>query len=186
MGKNTGATKTPREKVLNLFPGMLQEACNRGGSLTFKVISGSMEPMLQVGDRVKVSRVEESRLHTGDIIAFRKGEGVIGHRIISRDKQNGRVYFNVRGDVGSVRDKIAAKDIIGKIYAIEKDDGEVVLDTARYIITNRLLGWRLRLREAVYRKDRQYPGRAIRWMLGPVWRWFQRHLVLHFSRKERQ
>lgn len=173
----------PGDKVLNLLPDMWQEACERGGYLSFRVISGSMEPMIRVGDRVKVSRAEPSRLRIGDIIAFREGQGVTGHRIISRGNFNGQVSFYVRGDVGSAWRRVTVEDLIGKICAIERDEHEILLDTPRYTIANKILGWRLLLVDCLRRiKCRRFSD-GVHLVLRPVWR-LCRRIMLPRSRRQ--
>jgi len=60
---------------------MWQEACERGGSLSFKVVSGSMSPMIEVGDVVTVGRADHSRVRIGDVVAFQDGQNVVVHRV---------------------------------------------------------------------------------------------------------
>lgn len=51
------------------------------GIKTYIIVSGSMEPNLQIGDIAVVKEVPKEELKVGDIISFRQGQSVITHRI---------------------------------------------------------------------------------------------------------
>ena len=61
------------DKAQSVLGEMWKEVCERGKSLSFKIVSGSMLPMIGVSDVVKVSRVEPSRIRIGDIAPGRSG-----------------------------------------------------------------------------------------------------------------
>ncbi len=186
MKEYTSATNMTRKEVIKLLPDMWQETCDRGGCLTFRLISGSMEPLIRVGDRVKVSRMEPSRLRIGDIIAFREGRGVTVHRIIRRSHIDGQLYFYAQGDAGSGWGKVTKEDLIGKVYAIERDQCEILLDTPRYMVVNKILGWRLFLVACLRIMKYRSLSNGIRLALRPAWRLSRRILLLNFLHEERQ
>lgn len=177
MEEYTKTTDMPGDKARSLLPELWQEACHRGGRLSFRVISGSMEPIICVGDKVGVTRAEPSRLRIGDIIAFREDQKVMAHRIIGRGRKNGQLSFRLRGDEGVVSGRATLENLIGKVYAIERDGHEIRLDTPRYVITNSIMGWRLRIKDSLVRTQHQRIGTSLRLALIPVWRLCRRLLL---------
>jgi hypothetical protein len=170
MEERAETNREPGDRALSLPPEMWQEACNRGGRLSFRVVSGSMEPTIRVGDRVRVTRVEPSRLRIGDIVTFRDGQNVMVHRIIATSRTNGQVTFRHRGDDGAASGTFAVGNLIGKVYAIEKDECETPHDTPGYALTDRVLGWRLRIKDSLGRTQHRRIGAGLRLALRPIWR----------------
>ena len=79
------------------------------GCRMFQVISGSMEPTIQVGDFIVVKKEKNYRIN--DIVTYRVGEEYITHRIIGI---NGDVVVT-KGDSNNVADNEFTMDmIIGK------------------------------------------------------------------------
>ena len=84
------------------------------------VLSGSMEPRLQVGSLVVTRPVEAETIVAGDIITFRPstvGENLITHRVISIG-QSSPLYFKTKGDANDNPDPftVPARNLVGKIY----------------------------------------------------------------------
>lgn len=124
---------------------MWREVCRGGGSLSFNILSNSMRPTLEVGDIVRVGRIEPAAVHIGDILAFQVGQDVVVHRVMSRSHAGGRYSFHHRGDAGGISGKITEQKLIGKVLSIKKEGRrEIPLDTPRAVIINRIMGWRLR------------------------------------------
>jgi signal peptidase I len=132
-------------EIQSVLGEMWQEACDRGKSLNFKILSGSMSPIIEVGNTVKISRVEPSNVRIGDIVAFFEGHNVVVHRVIDKTWANQRFSFRHRGDSGASSGIVPDQNLIGRVTAIEKEGREISLDSRRHIISNRILGWRLRL-----------------------------------------
>lgn len=74
------------------------------GVKTYTIVSGSMEPTIQIGDIVIVKEVAEDELKEGDVISFRQGQSVITHRIVEI-KENEKTYIT-KGDSNNVEDSI--------------------------------------------------------------------------------
>ena len=158
-------------KTQSILGEMWQEAYERGRSLSFKIISGSMSSVIEVGNVVRVSRVEPSRVRIGDIVAFKKDDqNVVVHRIIGKSLSDARLTFREIGDAGGPSGKIAAQDIIGRVTVIEKDGHEIRLDSRRHIISNCTLGWRLRLADALGRMQHRHISLVIHLVLRTIWR----------------
>jgi signal peptidase I len=149
---------------------MWQEACNRGRSLSFRIVSDSMSPIIEVGNVVRVSHVEPSDVRFGDIVAFRDNRNVVVHRVIGRycsDKQPG---FYHGGDFTSVSGQAHFDDIIGRVTAIQKGRREIRLDTPGQIMINRVMGWRLRLVNILGQTRPRFISIALHQALRPPWK----------------
>ncbi len=98
------------------------------GIKTYVIISGSMEPNIQIGDIVITK--EENNLQIGDIISYRKGHSVITHRISQINKnENGDITYKTKGDNNNTEDseEIANGDIEGKVVKIIPKLGKISL-----------------------------------------------------------
>lgn len=93
------------------------------GYKLFHIITGSMEPTIEVGGNVVVKEVDPATLEVGDIITFRSRDAQIygqanTHRImeICRD-ENGELYFVTKGDANNREDilHVQASDLYGKV-----------------------------------------------------------------------
>ena len=156
---------------------MWQEACDKGTTLHFKVISGSMSPLIEIDDVVKVNKVEPSEVRIGDIIAFQVGQNVMVHRIIGVNYSNKQLVFRHMGDAGAASGKITESKLIGRVLAIEKEGHEISLDTRWYIISKKIMGWRLQLLRYLGRIRYPYINRIIRLSLRPIWRLYRQLLL---------
>lgn len=88
------------------------------GYKPFIVLSGSMEPVFYPGDMVLVREVDPAELRADvDIIAFRRGESVITHRITGiAEGEKGR-EFTTKGDNNNVEDNFkVTPNMIEGIY----------------------------------------------------------------------
>ena len=91
------------------------------GIKSYVIISGSMQPELNIGDIVIVKKVED--LQEGDIISFRQGQSVITHRINKIMDENGEIVYQTKGDNNNIEDSGTITDSVieGKvIYKISK------------------------------------------------------------------
>lgn len=87
------------------------------GYTPFIVASGSMRPSLQVNDIVMVRRVSESKISTGDIIAFIAEDGsVVTHRVARIAAKDGKNYYITRGDANNANDieSVCYENVIGR------------------------------------------------------------------------
>ncbi len=98
------------------------------GVKTYVIISGSMEPNIEIGDIVVVKA--EENLDIGDVISYRKGQSVITHRITQINKnENGEIEYKTQGDNNNVEDEESIKpsNIEGKVIKIVPKLGNVTL-----------------------------------------------------------
>ena len=94
-----------------------------GGYSCFKVITGSMEPELSVGDLILTKTVRASDVEVDDIVSFySQSPGMIGtiitHRVINKTvEEDGTVRLLTKGDANLSMDGYAVTDenLIGKV-----------------------------------------------------------------------
>ena len=99
------------------------------GIKTFVIISGSMEPELNIGDIVIIKKCSQEELKENDIISYKYGQSEITHRIIQiEDNENGKEYIT-KGDNNNVRDSenIKYENIEGKCIVKIRHLGKVIL-----------------------------------------------------------
>ena len=68
----------------------------------YNVVSGSMEPTVPIGSIIYVKEIEPSEIESGDIIAFRGGDSVIMHRVVTNKVVEGS--FVTKGDANDGED----------------------------------------------------------------------------------
>ena len=157
-------------KAQGILREMWQEAYEKGGNLSFKVVSGSMSPMIEVGDVVTIGRTDHCGVRIGDIVAFVDNQNVVVHRIIGKSRSNQQLSFYHRGDSGASSGKIIAQNLIGRVLLVEKKGHKIRLDSRRHIMCNRVLGWRLLVLDNL---GRMRPGRlgiVLYQALRPLWK----------------
>ena len=106
------------------------------GIKTYVIISGSMEPSLNIGDVVIVKNVKNNALQIGDIISFRQGQNVITHRITDIVMVNNQKQYRTKGDNNNAEDSGTINiDIIeGKVINSIPFVGKIV-----FVLQNKIL-----------------------------------------------
>lgn len=86
------------------------------GIKTFSIISGSMEPTINIDDIVIVKKVGKDDIKVNDIITFNVEEETITHRVMSIDNINNEIIYTTKGDSNKVTDieKVEQRQIEGK------------------------------------------------------------------------
>lgn len=105
------------------------ETPNFLGIKTYVIISGSMEPSLQIGDIVIVKKVDQNELKKGDIISFRQGQSVITHRINEVIEENEKVEYKTKGDNNNAEDNgsVSYEIIEGKVIKHISGIGKIAI-----------------------------------------------------------
>ena len=88
-----------------------------------------MEPEIRKGDIALVKEVSEDKLKVGDIIAFRKENIVIVHRIVEINRMENGIEITTKGDANEARDesKVLSQDIEGVFKARIGKLGDVAI-----------------------------------------------------------
>lgn len=88
------------------------------GIKTYTIVSGSMQPELNIGDMVVVKEITDDELNIGDIISYRNGQSVVTHRIHKIYYKDGQKQYITKGDYNNVEDST--------ILTIDSIEGKVV------------------------------------------------------------
>jgi signal peptidase len=82
-----------------------------GGLQLLAVMSGSMEPTINVGGIVGIRPVPANELRAGDVITFANQSApdvLVTHRIVSIDNRDGQSFLTTKGDANDSVDAMAA------------------------------------------------------------------------------
>lgn len=98
------------------FSFLAQELSAAGLSFRFQAVGQSMYPTIRNGEVLHVEPIGNSKLKRGDIILFRRGDGLKAHRIV---KIGGEVFVT-RGDSSLQADsEVGREEILGRVVAKE-------------------------------------------------------------------
>lgn len=99
------------------------------GYKMYVIISGSMQPELDIGDIVVVKKIDTNALKKDDVISFRKGQTVITHRIVDVKNTEEELQFLTRGDNNNTNDKdlVSEKEVEGIVVNKIQKLGKIVL-----------------------------------------------------------
>ena len=104
------------------------ELYRRNGGMWLTVLSGSMAPLMEIGDGILTRRIEPHRVRFGDIIVFEEANRLVAHRVIGKRGTDHHILFLQKGDANTHTTSISATRVIGKVVCIRKDDGYIRLD----------------------------------------------------------
>jgi len=68
------------------------------------IMSGSMEPAVQVGSIVVTQKIDVDNVKAGDIIVFQRSDSKTLHRVIDKIVENDSYYFKTKGDANEDSD----------------------------------------------------------------------------------
>lgn len=118
-----------------------EDNINLFGYRPYIVLSGSMEPNLQVGDMVIIKQVDEAQVEVGDIITFEDENGAtITHRVVDIIIKDGKKLYQTKGDNNNSCDVglISIENIKGKynfkIPKIGKIIAQIITPTGLMLI----------------------------------------------------
>jgi len=106
------------------------EAFRRRGSGWLPVLSGSMRPLLAIGDRIRVRAGEPRRMPLGSLIVFHRQGRLIVHRLLAKREGQEGVLFRERGDRSYRSSWVAERDVLGE--AFERDRAGRVTRLTRF------------------------------------------------------
>lgn len=89
------------------------------GIKTYVIVSGSMQPELNIGDIAIVKETDSLNLKERDIISFREGESVVTHRIEQLQLTDTEIKYQTKGDNNNTVDQhlVESSNIEGKMIA---------------------------------------------------------------------
>ncbi len=121
---------------------LYEELLLKKGELLLTACSGSMAPLIRIGDKVQVRTTSAEAIGFGDIIVFRKEDKLIIHRVIAKDKFDRQPFFLEKGDRGSIPFRIPAERVLGKVSEIHKPSRCILLNSRKGRFLNLLLAVR--------------------------------------------
>lgn len=83
-----------------------------------KVLSGSMEPEIKVGDMIIAKKIEPCLIEEGDVISYRMNNKVnVTHRVLEVFNEEDKVSFKTKGDANNIEDGelVSGDNVIGKL-----------------------------------------------------------------------
>ena len=81
------------------------------GFTPLKVLTGSMEPAIKVGDLIIIKDTDKSNIEEGDIITYKTTTNAfVTHRVIEIIDEDGNTMFRTKGDANNIEDK----DLVGE------------------------------------------------------------------------
>ncbi|MBE9569231.1 MAG: hypothetical protein IMF11_01275 [Proteobacteria bacterium] len=87
--------------------------------MKIKTEGSSMSPLIRAGDIISLRFAGFKHLKKGDIIAFRKDENLIVHRLLKKRRVNGKGWLCQQGDNLSGRSWIPEEKLLGKVESIQ-------------------------------------------------------------------
>lgn len=105
------------------------------GYRAFIVMSGSMEPTINITDIV-ITKEQEDNFKIGDIIAFQENRVVTVHRIVDISTDGKEVLYQTKGDNNNAPDqkKVKSTEIKGRLVHKVPKMGKVILFIHSHII----------------------------------------------------
>ncbi len=103
------------------------EAVRKGQSLWFRVTSGSMHPMLRVGEQVLIEPAVAAQIQVGEIAAFETNEGLVIHRIVQRRRENAGIRLIEMSDVHFRPGPVDSEAVVGRVVAVRQGNTRIDL-----------------------------------------------------------
>lgn len=97
------------------------DALRQGEAFWFRVASGSMIPLLHVGDEVRIEPATAAAIRTGDIAAFETAEGLVIHRIVRHQQSGTAVRLLEMSDVRLYPSWVEGQSIVGRVILVRYD-----------------------------------------------------------------
>jgi signal peptidase I len=103
------------------FLALSSEILGRGHGLCCRTIGSSMFPLIRSRSLIQVEPMKPDRLCPGDVVLYQSGEGLVAHRLISKEQQQGRTWLITRGDSypWSAKERLAPEQVLGRVTAVE-------------------------------------------------------------------
>jgi hypothetical protein len=157
----------------NIIAELYREALRKGQPLWFRVSSGSMHPLLRVGEEVFIAPATDGDLQIGEIAAFETDAGLVIHRIVQRLSDRGGIRLIEMSDVHLHAGRVESGAAIGRVVAIGRGKRHIdlqrpiaqkcgrVIALARYRLYT--VHSRSRLTQIIIRKSARLVARLASW-----------------------
>ncbi len=132
-----------------MFLDITTELLRCGKSVRFRAPGRSMHPTIKDGETITVEPVKPSGIKRGDIVLYRFEKGVIAHRVVRIEKNDGAPLFILRGDALGAQDEAAAvQQVLGKVVSVQRGGRSIDPYSRRakmvriaYVCASRLRRW---------------------------------------------
>ena len=107
------------------------------GEHSLPITGSSMLPLIEHGDSVLIESGPAGIL-PGHLVVFRKGDGLVGHRLLS--KVSGKGLLLTKGDNAFRADPLVAEDeVIGRVIAVQRGGKTLSLNSSSWRLAGRLI-----------------------------------------------
>lgn len=103
------------------------QALRQGQPVWFRVVSGSMLPLVRVGDAVHIEPTSASDLRVGDIAAFETPAGLVVHRLVHYEQTGNQARYVEMGDAALLAHHVDEQAIVGRVTSIRRATRQVDL-----------------------------------------------------------
>jgi signal peptidase I len=117
------------EHTSSIIASLSIQGVRQGQSIWFRIVSGSMKPLLRVGDAVYIQSATAHDIQSGEIAAFETSAGLTVHRILHRRQKDGHVELMEMGDVAFQAYWIKEHALIGRVVATRRGKRQINLQT---------------------------------------------------------
>lgn len=109
-----------------------------GERLQLQVNGASMSPFLLPGDVVVVLKSAPERLARGDLVVALREHDLVTHRLVAVEN----ALWYLKGDnLPGIDPPLPAGAILGRVVAVQRKGRIISLETTRWRLVNRILGW---------------------------------------------
>lgn len=111
---------------------LLREGMKNGQRPYLKITSGSMRPLIHIGDEVQLEPVGPADIQAGDIITIVAPTTLLTHRFYGCIEKNGQSWLLTRGDRFLTSDSLwSAELLVGRVFARRRQNQRLVLREGR-------------------------------------------------------
>ena len=136
----------------NVVSDLIREEMAQGTTFHFRVISGSMAPLIAAGDEIVVEQAGADRLRRGDIVLYTASGTFHTHRLLARRRHGSAILLVTKGDAALNPDQPWREEqLLGKVVAIIRENRTIDLESGKWRAINRLLGVLAALQVAAFR-----------------------------------
>ena len=138
-----------KEDLLQLSSDIL----DRGSCVRFIARGYSMHPFIKDGEVIIVKPVKIFEIMRGDVIFYHASQEMVAHRVIKKCRENDKIVLVTKGDSNFNFDSpFGEKNVMGKVIAIEKPNGTIMLDCKTWRIVNYMIARHSLLSLLIYRR----------------------------------
>jgi len=106
---------------LSKLKGIIEDLLVSGYDVRISTRGLSMCPFIKTGDKITIS--PEKNITIGDIIVFKRNNGMVCHRVIKVCEKGRGKYYQTRGDGLFIPDEpLLSSQILGKVLKIEREE----------------------------------------------------------------